>query len=361
MQRRVPQRTSRILIVLGAALVAGCTTAPPGAPAHDRVVARRAAVQSADVWFLDIGQGSCNFVACPDGKSALLIDCGSSAAGGTKLTDVVKWINNKAADMTTVTAIVSHPDKNHMSLLGGTQGVSPDSISAVYVGRNLAEYPAAFIDWAGRTQAPPVELGAAEFAADDARFACGVATVALLTVNATRDPDTGLAGDSKNADSAVLRLAYESNAVIFPGDAEGITERSALDNAQRHNPDLTARTLLVGSHHGARTKQSNSAEWLAAVQPRTVLFSARMASSYHHPQCEVVDRVAPFASATDQAFDFDCGEGNDSVSTRALSRQVLGTDRNGHILARLTSSGYQVLCQKVTPACDGQLAAEDMP
>lgn len=361
MQRQTFHPPLVALTALIAALIVGCATDPPDPSWDERQLARRAVERSTDVWFLDIGQGSCSFVSCPDGESALLVDCGTSAAGGTELATVIKWINKKTAEMTKVTTIVSHPDKDHMSMLGGPQSVAPESISTVYVGRSLSEYPAAFTNWAARTRTPPAEFGPAEFSASDARFACGAATIDLLTVNATQNADTGLAGDSKNADSAILRLAYKGNAVIFPGDAEGVTERSALDNARRHGLDLGARTLLVGSHHGARTKQSNSEVWLTAVQPRTLIFSARMASSYHHPQCDVVDRVAPFASPTEQAFDFACGEGSDSIATRTVSRQVLSTDRNGHVLARLTSGGYRVLCQKFTPACDELLAEDDMP
>lgn len=282
MQRTIPFQPSGILIALAPALITRCAIGSPSPSADDRVVTRRAAVHSADVWFLDIGQGSCNSVASPDDKSALLVNCGSSAAGGTKLADVVKWINMKAASMTTVTTIVSSPDIDHISLLDGTQGVSPASISAVSVGRSLWEYPAAFIEWARRTQTPAGEFDAAKFAADDAQFACGGAPVDLLTVNAKSNPNTGLAGDSKNSDSAMLRVAYEGNAVIFAGGAEDTTERSALDNVQHHKLDVTARTLLVVSHHGTRTKQSNSAEWLPAIQPRTVLFSARLALNYNH-------------------------------------------------------------------------------
>jgi beta-lactamase superfamily II metal-dependent hydrolase len=314
-----------------------------------------------DVWLLDVGQGSCSYVACPDGKSALLIDCGSSAVGGTPLGDIGAWVSSQLEGRTSATVLVSHPDKDHMSLLGKSDGITPNNITGLYVGRALSEYPVAFTAWAAKTQTSPEMFSAAEFKQNDSRFTCGAAKVDLLTVNTTMNPSTGELGTSKNTDSAVVRLSYAGSSVIFPGDAEGKTERKAIENAHIHNLSLTGNTLLIGSHHGAKTEDSNSQEWLDAIAPHTELFSARLASSYHHPQCEVIDRASASTAATQSTFDVPCGVGSAQTAVRAVSSRILSTNDNGHILAKIGSGGTTIYCQKLTPACDEQLNESELP
>ncbi|GGC75436.1 hypothetical protein GCM10011396_23370 [Undibacterium terreum] len=240
-------------------------------------------------------------------------------------------------------------------------GVDPSSITSLYIGRSQTEYPRAFTDWVAQTKTQAIEFNAGEFRKADTRFACGAAKLDLLTVNATMNPQTGELGSSTNADSAIVRLSYKGNSIIFPGDAEGKTERSALENARNNNLDISGTSLLLASHHGARTETSNSPAWLNAVSPNAMLFSARVASSYHHPQCEVINRAAPLVAPVDSSFDVECGLGNAEISSLAVSSRILGTNENGHILARMTSGGTKIFCQKMTPACDEQLSDAELP
>lgn len=355
----LPRHSYQLVLVTVALTVGGCATAPPQQEEH--IVTRRAPVHTLDVWLLDVGQGSCSYVACPDGKSALIIDCGSSAAGGTPLHDIGAWVSAQLESRTSVNVLVSHPDKDHMSMLDKSYGVAPNNVTGLYVGRALSEYPAAFHNWAMQTKTSPAMFGAAEFKQDDGRFMCGTAKVDLLTVNTTMNPITGELGASKNADSAVVRLSYAGSSVIFPGDAEGETERKAIENAQSNNLSLASNTLLIGSHHGAKTEDSNSHEWLDAITPHAVLFSARLSSSYHHPQCEVIDRASASASGVLASFDVPCGIGSAQTAARTVSSRLLSTNDNGHILAKIGSGGTTIFCQKLTPACDEQLTESELP
>lgn len=312
-----------------------------------------------DVWLLDVGQGSCTYIACPDQHSALLIDCGSSAAGGTPLSAVRDWLNTKISQSST-TVVVSHPDKDHMSLLADDE-VAAEPVAALLIGRTLEHYPPAFRTWAEKVRTSPQTFNASETTANDNRFACSPAQVDLLTANSTMDPATGDFGGSKNADSIVMRVRWGTSSIIITGDAEGSTEQRAIDNAAAQETGKTDTSLLLGSHHGARTHGSNGQAWLETTRPRAVAYSARLASSYHHPQCEVVQRASQFADPLTEAFDFSCGIGNADVSFHRVSARLLSTHINGHVLVQYSDASVRYLCQRMSPACDETLSEELIP
>ena len=89
----------------------------------------------------------------------------------------------------------------------------------------------------------------------------------------------------RNDSSCVLKVTAGSQSLLLPGDISERVERDLL--AQRD--DLQA-TVLVAAHHGSRF--SSSADFLAAVQPETILFSAGFANRFGHPMPQVLERAA---------------------------------------------------------------------
>ena len=89
----------------------------------------------------------------------------------------------------------------------------------------------------------------------------------------------------RNDSSCVLKVTAGSQSLLLPGDISERVERDLL--VQRS--DLQA-TVLVAAHHGSRF--SSSADFLGAVQPEAVLFSAGFANRFGHPVSQVVDRMA---------------------------------------------------------------------
>jgi len=333
--------------------------APPSGMAAIQTPRMSRPARTMDVWMLNVGQGACTFIACPDGKSNILVDCGSDSLGATPDNMITQWINEKNQAATNVTVLVSHGHRDHISMLREKDGVNPALVNTLMLGGMKDDYTKAFHAWASKVQSPATYFKAAEFKANDSRFQCGTARVDLLTANATEVANPASYSSKKNADSAIVRVSLGKHAVIIPGDAEGISEQSAIDNAARHGLELTGATLLIASHHGANTHGSNGNGWLDAASPHAGAFSAKIDATHRHPRCDIVaaykdaDKVSPI-------FDMVCGNGTKKSET-AVAARLFNTHENGHVLARITSGGVKYLCQTVTPSCDAELPEEMMP
>jgi beta-lactamase superfamily II metal-dependent hydrolase len=366
-------------IVVGAALLSGCATrveAPPppvrtpvvAPPMRDRVLTRpafeekrtRPLAQVLDVWMLDVGQGACIYIVCPDGKTNVMIDCGTAKNGGATSREISQWINTRNARAEKVTLLVTHGHRDHISHLH-TGAIDSKEIDGVLLGGLPADYPEDFLAWTGAARSGPAYFSAGEFKSDDGRLACGGATFDLLTVNATEVAGAKPLESKENADSAVVRLSFAGQSIVFAGDAESVTEQSALNNADRNGLDLDRTALLISSHHGADTGGSNSAPWLSRLRPRAGLFSANLDYRvYSHPRCSTVKKLAEQADSVEESFDLACGNGHDA-SKLPVSKRLLSTFDNGHVRARFSTSGVSFACQVHTPACDIQLAPDEIP
>lgn len=335
--------------------------APPlSRPAGSDKTRIRARTRVLDVWMLDIGQGACTFIACPDGKSNVVIDCGTAKAGGTDTQAIADWINAKNARATNVTLLVSHGHEDHYSNFTNNR-IHAEPFTQVLLGGLERDYPTTFQQWVKAAQEKPVFFGPAEFVANDARFACGAAKFDLLTVNATEVDGVKAEEKKENADSAVVRLSYAGHSIVFPGDAEGPTEQSALANARAHRLDLRDTTLLVSSHHGAKSGGSNSVAWLARLTPQAGLFSANVSyDTYSHPTCDRVDEFERNMGGSVKQYQLSCGK-TAGQTTVPVTKRLFNTYDNGHVRARFSASGVSYACEEKTAACDAQLAPEEMP
>jgi competence protein ComEC len=102
---------------------------------------------------------------------------------------------------------------------------------------------------------------------------------------------------------------------MLPGDAEKEAEREIL--SENNEDELRAEVLKIG-HHGS--KNSTTAEFLAAVKPRLAVISVGEDNPYGHPNAELLERLA-----------------NAGV-------RVLRTDRNGAVHILIDSKGLEVRC-----------------
>ncbi|WP_299201823.1 DNA internalization-related competence protein ComEC/Rec2 [uncultured Amphritea sp.] len=89
---------------------------------------------------------------------------------------------------------------------------------------------------------------------------------------------------NENNRSCVLLVQSKNCSVLIPGDIESGVEQQILSD----NPGLQV-DWLVAAHHGSRF--SSSHEWLAALKPEWVLFSAGFDNSYGHPAVDVIERL----------------------------------------------------------------------
>ncbi len=317
--------------------------------------------QTLDVWMLDVGQGSCVYVQCPDRRRAMLIDCGSTS-DSPRVTKkkVADWIDDRTETVDTFSVVISHGDTDHYSLL---PSLKPERVDQVRMGGVQDDF-AAVQGWLDDVAEEGGDVGlfpANTFAANAPGFQCEPARVDVLVASAAQGFPQMSVRSRKNADSAVIRVSFGGASIVLPGDAEGMTQRLALKNAADAGLALTDPALLLGSHHGARTKSSNNETWVKFWKAPIAAFSASLDVRHGHPQCEVVGRFDQFTERVAKPFAVPCGVGSDNPKVRIVRGKVLSTYGNGHVLFRFGQGRVEILCQILTPACDGPIPASMLP
>ena len=124
----------------------------------------------------------------------------------------------------------------------------------------------------------------------------GEATLTVISGFHEPPSSLGLRGSEfRNGNSIVVRLVYKGQSVLFTGDAVGrvegsddndpiiATERYMIDNAAIRPIDSD---ILIASYHGG--DDGSSAEFIKAVSPRWVIFSA--GHQHSHPRKVTVER-----------------------------------------------------------------------
>ena len=317
--------------------------------------------QQMDVWLIDVGQGSCVVVDCPDRDRPLVVDCGTTAWSGRHngnadldRQQTMEGLSARLAGLGRPTIVISHGDADHYALIPDL--VEANASGEVWIGGARSEYGAtnsAFQQWArdvesaGRSVST---LPAHFFGPADPDLHCGAAISDILIANAQPG------GDSKNANSVVLALSYAKVTIVLAGDAEGdTTEAQALDNRATIERLASTRAIVVGSHHGARTFNSNSERWASEWSPYATIFSQKP-SSYGHPTCDVVRRYAAHMDNEVATHRVPCGRG----STASTETRILSTSGRGDILLRIrpTRDGngrIDIFCQVPNAACSGPI------
>jgi competence protein ComEC len=261
---------------------------------------------------LDVGQGDSLFVVSPHGKT-LLID-GGGAFGGFKGQPnhgadpgeeaVSPYLWSRGFQKIDVVAL-THAHQDH---LGGLAAVLDNfRVGQLWIGREVRSQALANVEKLANDRHIPIEH---ETRAN--RFAWDQMEGRFFWPEASSPPPSDTA---KNDDSLVLRLRYENRGVLLPGDAEKEAERGML--LENSADELQADVLKIG-HHGSRN--STTAEFLAAVRPRLAIISVGENNAYGHPNAELLERLA------------------------TAGVRVLRTDRDGAVHILMDSKGVEVRC-----------------
>ena len=91
-------------------------------------------------------------------------------------------------------------------------------------------------------------------------------------------------------DGVAVRIEHEHATLLYTGDAEAAHEREMLARGENVEADV----LHLG-HHGSST--STIPEFLSAVDPKMVIYSAGRDNRYGHPHGEVIERVKNHGAA----------------------------------------------------------------
>lgn len=248
-------------------------------PFRPSVVAR-----SLEMTVLDVGQGDSILVISPKG-SALLIDGGGTFQGfqgreehlgpdpGEDAVSPYLWSRGiQRLDAVALT----HAHQDH---IGGLTAILQNfRVGELWLGRETAAPAFARLKEEAAREHVPVhyELRGQHFLWD------GVQVDFLWP----EIPPEEIAPLAKNNDSLVMRLRYLKKTYLLPGDAEKQVEATML--AENDAAELHADVLKVG-HHGS--KNSTTADFLAAVAPRVSVISAGEENPYGHPNPELLERL----------------------------------------------------------------------
>ena len=265
-----------------------------------------------EISVLDVGQGDSLFIVSPRGKT-LLIDGGGAFGGftgqGNRGIDpgeeaVSPYLWSRGFQKLDVLAL-THAHQDH---LGGLIAVLENfRVGQLWIGREVNSPGLAKMEQLAKDRKIPIEH---ESRATTFTWNNLEGKFFWPEISSEAPPPT-----AKNDDSLVLKLRYESEAVLLPGDAEKEAEREML--SQNTEDDLRAEVLKIG-HHGS--KNSTTPEFLAAVKPRLAIISVGEDNPYGHPNAELIARLA-----------------NANV-------RVLRTDRDGAVHILMDGRGLDVRC-----------------
>jgi competence protein ComEC len=220
---------------------------------------RPLAPQPGELWFtlLDVGQGLAAVVRTA--QHTLVYDTGPRYSatfdtGESVVAPYLRYVGVRRIER----LVVSHGDNDHA---GGAESVR----RAMVVEELVSSIPTY------RGVAQPCEEGA--------RWTWDGVEFEFL------NPPRGIVSGHNNA-ACVLRVQAAGGSLLLPGDIEMKAERRLVaEYGRRLRADV-----LVAPHHGSRT--SSSAAFVAAVQPRQVLYPVGYRNRFHHPHPHVVQRYA---------------------------------------------------------------------
>lgn len=232
---------------------------------------------SLSVHVIDVGQSTSTLLVAPSGET-MLVDSGDFADDGEHVLAYLRAHGIERIDY----LVTTHNDADH---IGGHAAVieyyetQAEGVGAVY-DPGIAASTRTYEEYLDAVEAHDVPLY--ELREGD-RLPFGGERVRTQVFG---PPEPYLAGEERNENSVVLRVAHGETSFLLPGDA-GEAQESYL--VETYGDRLDSTVLLAG-HHGSST--STSAALLDAVSPRLVVVSSAYDSRYGHPHEEVLDRLA---------------------------------------------------------------------
>ncbi len=217
------------------------------------------------VHFIDVGQGDCELIQLPNGKT-ILIDGGK---GGmyARVAAVLAAEKIKKLDV----VIGTHTDDDHIGSLPGI--IKNYEVGTVYLnGTDDTRLYDALMREAHQKGLVVNQLLQGDILDIDPEVEIKVLAPAVI--------DT----DSDNDNCPIMKVAYGDKSFLFTGDAEKATEHAALAYDQE---SLKSDVVKVG-HHGSTT--SSTPAFAKAVSPVLAIIEVGVDNSYGHPDEIVVNR-----------------------------------------------------------------------
>ena len=215
------------------------------------------------VSFFDVGQGDCELIVLPDGKT-ILIDAGESKSAN----DIISFLEEKGVSRLDY-VIATHPHADH---IGGMQKViEAFDVGEIYMSK-VEHDTKTYENLLLTIQEKGLRIHTAKE---------GVSLIDEGGVSAQFVAPCSDSYKDLNNYSAVLRLTYGDVSFLFMGDAEQESEAQIT-------ADVSADIIKLG-HHGSST--SSSQAFLEAVSPAVAVISCGEGNSYGHPSPDVMERM----------------------------------------------------------------------
>ena len=254
--------------------------------------------QTAQVHFINVGQGDCELIVADDGTT-MLIDAGESEYGAT----VVDYI--KSLGITRLDYVVgTHPHSDH---IGGLKDflLSDLDVGVVITPSIPDEYTPTTKSYERFIDAV-AQKGCEVSDVTDESFDMGSGRITVI--------DTEYSSDNYNNYSAVILFEFGENSFLFTGDIEKTIEKQLVENDAPIDVDV-----LKVAHHGSST--SSCFDFLDAVTPEYCVIECGD-SSYNHPNPDTVTRL------------------------KAYTQNIYRTDNQGNIVFTCTADGLSITCEK---------------
>lgn len=226
----------------------------------DNVSAKTPPEGSAQVHYIDVGQGDCSLIISDDG-STILIDCGEREYSGR----VLRYLDGLGIDRLDY-VLVTHPHSDHMG--GMSDIISSDLDIGTFIMPLIPdEYIPTTSVYENMLEALE-EKGCSVRSLSSETLSLGSGSLELIA------PD--YSGENLNNYSAIVRFVFGDRKFLFSGDAEKEIENQILLSGYQ----ISADVYKVG-HHGSST--SSGSFWVAAVSPDYCVIECGAGNSYGHP------------------------------------------------------------------------------
>jgi beta-lactamase superfamily II metal-dependent hydrolase len=226
--------------------------------------------------FVEMGQGDCILIACPNGKTAM-VDCGTTQLGGASLQEIKDIIysndfllNYNKLDL----LILTHPDKAHynqlVTMLSGQTAIG----DLYYSGSKLASYGYAglrlMILANGASKRKFTQNKASEQKVKQEVLDGGNGCkIYLLAGNVKWESAEKDGNDENNTGSLVTLIEFGNRKILLCGDATKSTEEFLLASFADDIKDLH---ILQVPDHGSETTSSHP-DFVKAVNPEIAIIS----------------------------------------------------------------------------------------
>jgi len=222
------------------------------------------------VSFLDVGEGDAILIQYQNRD--ILID------GGPDSKSVCIGLSEKMPfwDRSLDMVILTHPHLDHLN--GLIEVLDRYSINQV-LAPNISSTQPEFQEWMNRIQTYHIKYTLAQ-SGQKVSLGEGVILEILFPLDTIQQP-----ADTLTENQAVVsRLGFHNISFLFTADIDRETELTLIS----HRAPLSS-TILKVCHHGSAG--SNSAEFLAVVDPRIAVISVGKENLFGHPSEEVLERL----------------------------------------------------------------------